>query len=196
MGLFLDAAQAWSLLLPVKYQIILGLRKKTYEFELVFDPIDFPHLAGMQYARDVDFKVPAKYCSGTSLLPSLISGRLNDSLIESSRNWNRIEGRLRAIIGIQKTLDGVFSIYLFDPKKVSGYSKIASVYLIKGDDSGDTFFVFIDKENGRAYCKSAFMEESVDYSSNQSKLTLLKKVKTVNDEVVDSYTYPGYKAPL
>ena len=55
MCLFKQAAVAWSELIGTKYEIIAGRKGEQYTINLDFEAADFPHLAGIQYAPDVDF---------------------------------------------------------------------------------------------------------------------------------------------
>ena len=196
MCLFKQAAQAWQSLIGTEYEIVTGRKGKQYTIKLDFEAADFPHLAGMQYARDVDFELRASEYYGEKLVPALIDGKMDGAKIEKSRNWSKIEGRLKAIINLQKTLDSNFSIALFDPKRVKGTnSKIDADYLIKNKDTGETYFVFIDEDkNQRQYCKSAFEQESVDFMDNQQKLTVLKNTKYKNGSVDLLFVHPNYKS--
>lgn len=189
MCLFVEAAKAWQQLTKTRYSITAGRKGKLYQFRLEFDNADFPHLAGMQYAQNVDFGLHISEYYGDKLVPALLSGKMDGGKIEKSRSWEKIKGRLHAIISLQQTLESDFSIALFDPAKSN--SKINALYVIKNNISGETYFVFIDKDNGhRHYCKSAFAQNCIDYTKNQSLLTRLKI-----DKVYDGKTYPIYRHP-
>lgn len=196
MCLFKQAAQAWVNLIGTEYEIVTGRKGKQYMIKLDFEAADFPHLAGMQYARDVDFNLRPSEYYGEKLVPALVEGKLDGTRIEKSRNWPKIEGRLKAIINLQKTLDANFAIALFDPKRVKRTnSKIDADYLIKNMDTGETYFVFIDEDkNQRQYCKSAFEQESIDFMDNQQKLTVLKNTKHVNGVRTTLFSHPNYKS--
>ena len=71
MSLFLEAAQAWQQLMQTEYRITAVRRRKIDRFCLHFDPADFPHLAGMQYAKDVDFGLRPTEYYGEKLLLAL-----------------------------------------------------------------------------------------------------------------------------
>lgn len=194
MCLFVEAAKAWHQLIQTRYYITAGRRGKTYSFRLDFDYADFPHLAGMQYAQDVDFGIRDSEYYGDKLVPALLDGKMDGSRIEKSRNWERIKGRLQAIIGLQKTLESDFSIALFDPTKVHTNSRIDADYIIKNNESGESYFVFIDKDTKyRYYCKSAFAKGNVDYMRNQAQLTRLKVDKFENGKRQLLYLYPNYQ---
>ena len=196
MCLFKQAAEAWLELIGTEYEIITGRKGKPYTINLDFAAADFPHLAGMQYALDVDFGLRSSEYYGAKLIPALVDGKLDGTKIEKSRNWSKIiEGRLKAIINLQKTLDSNFAISLFDPRKVRGtHSKIDADFLIKNLDTGETYFVFISEDSThRQYCKSAFAQEGVDFMDNQQKLTILQNTKRINESATVLFTHPNYK---
>ncbi len=193
MGLFLEAAQAWKNLHDVRYVLVVARKGEVKRIELTFLDEDFPHLAGMQYAKDVDFGVrPAEYY-GNRLIPMLLHKRMDDGKIEKSKNWNRIEGRLTAILHLQNTLDDDFVIVAFNNNKVKGYSQIVAEYAIKSMVSDDVYFIFLDQQSGRYYCKSAFRKEATDYTANQTRMTLLQKIKITQDREDILYKKDGYE---
>lgn len=195
MCLFKQAAEAWLELVGTEYEIITGRKGKQYTIKLDFDAADFPHLVGMQYASDVDFGLRSSEYYGAKLIPALVDGKLDGTKIEKSRNWSKIEGRLKAIINLQKTLDSHFAISLFDPRNVRGiHSKIDADFVIKNPDTGETYFVFISEDNNhRQYCKSAFAQEDIDFMDNQQKLTVLQNTKRINESATVLFTHPNYK---
>ena len=193
MGLFLDAAKAWRNLHNIKYIFDVARKGKLQRIELSFYDEDFPHLAGMQYSKDVDFGIREAEYYGELLIPALLNGRIDDSKIEQSRNWQRISGRLSAIVNLQTILDNEFKIVLFNNNKVRGYSQLEAKFAIKGENSDDVFFVFLDKKTDRYYCKSAFKKEIIDYMENQPPLTLLQKIKITDDVFEILFIKPNYK---
>ena len=194
MSLFLKAAQAWQKMVATEYHITAGRKRKTVSFSLDFDLADFPHLAGMQYAQDVDFNLRPSEYYGEKLIPALLSGKMDGNKIEKSRNWERIKGRLNAIIGLQDTLDSEFAIALFDPARVHTNSRIDADYIIQNLHSGEIYFVFIDEnKEHRHYCKSAFAKNNVDYMKNQPLLTVLKKEKIENGVSRTLFQHPNFK---
>ena len=98
MCLLREAAHAWQQLTGTEYRITVGRRGKKSSFALSFSFADFPHVAGMQYAQDVDFGLRPSEYYGERLIPSILSGKLEAANMERSRNWLRIKGRLNAII--------------------------------------------------------------------------------------------------
>ena len=194
MCLLVKAAREWERLSKTEYHIVTGRRGKSFHIRLKFAFEDFPHLSGMQYARDVDFGIRSSEYYGEKLIPALLNGRMDGRRIENGRNWERIRGRLDAIIGLKETLEGDFLIAQFNAQKVRGNSRIDADFIIKNERSGETYFVFIDeKDEYQHYCKSAFAKENVDYMENQSMLTVLKKEKIENGETVVLYRHPNFR---
>ncbi len=194
MSLFLEAAKAWQKLVEIEYLITAGRKGKSVSLRLGFDFADFPHLAGMQYAQDADFGLRSSEYYGEKLVPALLCGKMDGSRIEKSRNWEKIKGRLNAIISLQKTLDSEFSIAFFDSSKVHTNSRIDADYVIKNLNSGETYFIFIDEnKEHRYYCKSAFAKSNIDYMQNQTLLTVLKKVKFENGNSRVLFQHPNFK---
>ena len=131
MCLLREAAHAWQQLTGTEYRITVGRRGKKSSFALSFSFADFPHVAGMQYAQDVDFGLRPSEYYGERLIPSILSGKLEAANMERSRNWLRIKGRLNAIIHLQETLDTEFLIARFRPNLVRIHCKIDAEYIIK-----------------------------------------------------------------
>ncbi len=146
---------------------------------LCFRPVDFDHLSGIHYANDVDFKLhPNEYRRG-KLTDAVISRKIDSTLIEKSINWERISKRLQDIIYLEKILDSDFRIYRFNPTKLNFYSDIKANFLIYSELYRMGVFLFIDRDISIDYCKSIFTRDERDYTLNQTKWTMLKKVKYI-----------------
>ena len=194
MGLLLEAAIAWNDLHNVSY--ILDVTKKgsgtVKRIELSFLDEDFPHAAGMQYAGDVDFGIRPNQYYGAKLIPALLTGQMIDTKIESGLQWNKISGRLTALVHLQTTLDGSFLIRSFEKGKVPGYSAINAKFIIQSTISDEMYFVFLDERSNKYYCKSAFKKEKTDFMKNQTLVTVLQKTKTIDGVPHVLYTKDGY----
>lgn len=193
MNLLLQAAYAWAQLTCAEYRITVGRKGHTSCFQLCFSPEDFPHLCGMQYARDVDFGLRRNEFEGNKLLASLLSGKLDGARLEKSQNWEKIKGRLNAIIRLKQTLESDFVIARFDSKRVLTGSKIQAEYVIQNTTTGEIFFIFLDKDQSqRYYCKSAFAKTNVDYLKNQALVTVLEKEKYIDGTWKLLFRHPNY----
>ena len=181
MCLLYQAALSWCALLDTTYEIVIGHKQKSHVINLVFRMGDFDHLAGMQYAKDVDFKLPKAKYAGERLIPAILSGALDASLIEKGKDWrNTICLRLQGIVQMQEILESDFVIYQFNPQKLNFYSKIGARYLIYSPQLERGFFLFLDETDHIYYCKSIFADDTRDYRQNQTKWIVLKKTRIVN----------------
>ena len=196
MGLLMDAANAWNNLRHTRYYLMLGWRGRwSSELVLDFHPAQFPHLAGMQYADDVDFGVNRAELRGEKLLPKLLKAesKIDDSLIEKAAKWDTwIKGRLQGIVALEATLDSDFIICQYDPEKVPHGTQIQAEYVIKNINTGMNFFVFLNEDEGRYFCCSIFQLVHVDYTTNQRRVKVLKKRKWVGKNLLIDYTNPYY----
>ena len=195
MGLLFDAAVAWVNLYDTTYDFLLG-RKGTWSssFRLSFLPEDFPHLAGMQYATDIDFGLNRAEIRSGKFIERILSGEIDDELILKAAEWeNRLRGRLEGIILLEETLDNDFEIYKFNPNCVPFGSRIDAKYVIKNVRTGVTFFVFVAGDDERWFCRSIFQLRVADYTKNQARVTVLKKQKICGGEMVIDYLNPHYR---
>lgn len=197
MGLLYDAAIAWSRLHDTIYDFHLGRKGKSLDvISLDFCPEAFPHLAGMQYAADIDFGLNRAEIYGGKFVSKIINKEVNDELIEKAADWEpKIRSRLEGIIALENALDNEFLIYRFDAKRVPHGSNIAAKYVIKDLHTGVTFFIFVDEGGTRWFCRSLFQLNIADYTENQARVTVLKKRKRKNKEVVFDYTHRNYRPP-
>ena len=193
MGLFLSAANAWASLLSTSYKLRIGHKGTMKELLLQFHAVNFDHLSGMHYAKDIDFKRHRKEYQGAKLLSVLQSGVLDDSLIEKSVNWPKISNRLTAIIHLQEILESDFEIYSFSPSRLPFPSKIQAAYFLFSEAINDGVFLFLDEKSGSYYCKSAFHDDAHDYRAGQSRWTVLTKSRCSADSEILLYKNPHYK---
>lgn len=193
MCLFLQAAAAWTDLLTTEYVFILGYKNKEYNIHLIFEKVDFYHLSGMHYAKDVDFKIPFKKMYGEKLIDLIASNKINACDIEKSKNWERIKGRLESIITLKKILESNFLIYRFAPNKLGFNSEILAKYLIHSPDLNLSLFLFLDDAGERFYCKSIFTEQNRDYTQNQTQYKVLRKTKIEDSTETELFRSPSYK---
>lgn len=196
MGLFLNAAVKWNSLQNTKYLLVLGHKRSTEYINITFRPEDFDHLSGMQYANDVDFSLHRNQYRGDKLVPALLSGKLDDALIEKSQSWYKISERLSAIIHLDDILDSEFSIYKFDRFKLPFHSDIRAAYCIYSETHKNGVFLFLDEENRCCYCKSVFEKDFHDYRTNQTRWTVLKKERTTERGTETVYLHKSFVEPV
>lgn len=195
MSLILEAAKQWTHLLNCEYSLTIGRKGKMQELKLTFRSEDFDHLAGMQYADDVDFKLHPNEYRGAKLIPALLAGKVDGALLEKSRSWERIQDRLHVVLNLEKILDDDFEVYRFESKKLPFYSKIKASYCIYSDLCNKGIFLFWDGSD-QYYCKSVFsFDGDNDYRKGQARWTLLHKFKTESGIAKELFRYEKYKEP-
>lgn len=192
MGLLLEAAKHWDNLSNTSYHIITGYKKRLNTINLMFRSVDFDHLSGIHYAKDIDFKLHRNEFRGEKLIQALLSQKLDDSLIEKSINWPKISDRLSAILDICNILESDFVLYKFSPNRLPFHSEISAVFFLYSEQYQNGLFLFLDTENNDYYCKSVFKKNIRDYRINQTRLTILKKTKIVCDAEEILYVYPKF----
>jgi len=194
MSLLYNAATVWKSLSNVAYEIVIGRKNDSRTIRLIFRNVDFDHLVGMQYAKDIDFGVQIKDFTADKLINAILDGKIDASLIEKGIYWNdKISHRLHGINSLCNLIEGAHYIYEFDSNKLPFYSKIEASYLICDKEHHYGFFVFFDEENGIYYCKSIFRDMIKDYTRGKIRWTVLKieRISDMNTEVV--FTHPNYK---
>ena len=196
MGLLGDAAHVWAYMEDIQYQFLLGRKRlRTEAFTLAFLPDAFSHCAGIQYANDVDFGIPRAALRGSKLLSKLLSQVIDDKKIEKSENWEKIRGRLEGILRMESVLDDCSCMFLFLPQFSIVPTAIEARYIIRDNESGATYFFFLDEDNQTAFCRSIFRDDTIDYTISQSRLPVLKRDKYKGDRLIASYTHPRYVPP-
>jgi len=144
MGLLLEAAKHWDKLGNTSYCITTGYKKQMNIINLMFRNVDFDHLSGIHYADDIDFKLHRNEYRGGKLIPALISGKLDDGLIEKSINWDKISDRLSAILDICKILESDFVMYKFSPRRLPFHSDISAMFFLYSEQHQNGVFLFLD----------------------------------------------------
>ena len=193
MGLLEDAVCAWESLCKISYTMVLGRKHTTATIDLHFDPVDLPHICGIHYASDVALRVNKHECYGGKMISVVRQGKITEEELKKSRNWSRIMGRLEAITKIEGIFDGEFQVAEFHPEHLPRNSRIVADYVIRGSSGQDIFFVFLDKEKGQYFCRSAFKYEDFNYFQNQPIMKPLKITKITPAGESVSYRRPNYR---
>ena len=180
MALLLEAAAAWAKLLDTSYQFTYGKKRTLFEIALSFSADQFYHLSGFQYINDIDFQIPIRK---ETFFCKLLSSEIDVTSVEASAVWPDIEGRMKALVRLEDILDSDFSLFRFNPKVLRFHSDIPANFLIKNDATGDVVFLFVDGPLHESFCRSIFTQSNCNYAENQSRLSLLKKVKVNSAEM-------------
>ncbi len=185
MGDILTSANAYSNLLDIEYQLILGRKNKTAALSIFFDESQFFHLAGLQYLTD---RVTILFGDRAQLFKRILSGKITSQQIESSSFYPEIKDRIDFLAYLESIMDSNKTIFKYNPK-LELFSAIQADFLMKNEIKMRNIFTFLsfDKITGKYFCRSFFPQTDKDYSERQTTWTLLykKKInKSTNTETV------------
>ena len=183
MANVLDAQKAFSKLLDIEYQFVLGRKDKTVSLTIEFQKYHFFHLAGLQYLKDLSrLFIPAE-----GVYNQIESGQLPVSYIESSNNYDYIKGRVEYLPTLEYIFDSNDTIFKYNPE-LQAFSVIEADFLLRNEINKVPIFVFLSKDKNKKYfCKTFFPQGKKDYTERQTKWTVLFKkkiVKSTNTETV------------
>lgn len=200
MDLLLETAENFKKMFNIKYDILLGKKNKEVNIIITFRCIDFHHLAGLHYIKDL----PELKQSREKIFKAIcIDSNLREK-IYNSKFFPKIENRLIALNQIETLLDNDNLIFNYNYKN-NKMSKIRADFLIEALDGKKVItYIFgekIEKCNNdkystskEVYCKSIFPKNKTDYTKFQSKYTVLKltKICTATNNVLKIYVNPNY----
>ena len=191
MSNIVDAQNAFSKLLDIEYQFVLGRKDKTVSLTIEFQKYHFFHLVGLQYLRDLTrLTIPAE-----EVYNQIESGLLPVSYIESSKNYDDIKGRVEYLPGLEYIFDNNDTIFKYNPK-LQAFSVIEADFLLRNEIHRVPIFVFLSKgKNEKYFCKTFFPQGKKDYTEHQTRWTVLYKkkiVKSTNTETV-LYKNPNFE---
>lgn len=183
MANILDAQKAFSKLLDIEYQFVLGRKDKTVSLTIEFQKYHFFHLAGLQYLKDLSrLFIPAE-----GVYNQIESGQLPVSYIESSNNYDYIKGRVEYLPTLEYIFDSNDTIFKYNPE-LQAFSVIEADFLLRNEINKVPIFVFLSKDkNEKYFCKTFFPQGKKNYTERQTKWTVLFKkkiVKSTNTETV------------
>lgn len=183
MANILDAQKAFSKLLDIEYQFVLGRKDKTVTLTIEFQKYHFFHLAGLQYLKDL----PGLFIPAEKVYNQIESGQLPVSYIESSNNYNYVKGRVEYLPSLEYIFNSNDTIFKYNPE-LQAFSVIEADFLLRNEINKVPIFVFLSKDkNEKYFCKTFFPQEKKDYTERQTKWTVLFKkkiVKSTNTETV------------
>lgn len=183
MSNIIDAQNAFSKLLDVEYEFILGRKGKSVTLRVEFQKYHFFHIVGLQYLRDL----PKLAISAEDVYNQIEAGQLSASYIESSRNYDYIKSRINYLSYIEQIFDSNDTVFKYNPA-LQVFSIIEADFLLKNEINQMPIFVFLSKgKNEKFFCKSFFPETKKDYAERQTRWTVLFKkkiVKSTNTETV------------
>lgn len=195
MDILLEAAENFKKLFDIKYDILLGKKGKEVNIIVTFRNIDFHHLAGLQYIKDM----PELNRSRDKVFNDICTDSNLRKKIYNSAFFPKIEDRIKALIRLEALLDNEKLVFNYDYKK-NKTSKIKADLLIQASDENQVItFIFCEKNQkcntpAEVYCKSIFHKGNIDYTKYQSRYTVLKmkKISTPANTILKSFVNPNY----
>ncbi|MBR6078691.1 MAG: hypothetical protein IKP60_00855 [Treponema sp.] len=171
----LTAAQSFSKLLDVEYQIILGKKKNLECLSISFEKQHFYHLAGLHYLRDL-----ADIFSGDRALvfEKILSETISQRHIELSRHFSKITDRIEYLSYLEQIMDSNETVFKYN-SRLDVFSAVQADFLMKNEIQTRNVFTFLSQNasTGKYFCRSFFPQTDRDYTEGQTRWTLLYKKK-------------------
>lgn len=168
-----QAALVFQNLIKFEYDIVLGKKKKLICFTIRFREIDFFHLIGLQYLKDL----PQLKKDREIIFNQILSGEISETTIAKSSFYPTIEERITDFLFFENILDSENTVFKYCYSK-SHFSNIRAEFLLQTSYDKRTNYIFIDFiDTDFKYCKSFFFNDTSDYTYNQIRTALLRKVK-------------------
>jgi len=175
MDILIQATKSWVNISKSMYIVTYGKSRTLYTVKIVFEKLDFYHLAGFQYLTGLD--LPA--VPHTKMIDAILNGKFNGEYIKFSKKYfSMVEPRLLALIDLEYSLDNDFKMFKYNPSVYPFYTRIrTSEYLIEGKTLDSSLFFFTIKVGECHNGMSIFMKDDKDFSMNHRPLSILKKEK-------------------
>ncbi|MEE3313442.1 MAG: PBECR4 domain-containing protein [Treponema sp.] len=185
MSDILTAQKAFSKLLDIEYEFILGRKNKQITLRIEFQKMHFFHIAGLQHLKDL----PRLAYSADEIFSQLETGQISVSYIESSKNYDSIRERVNYLPELERIFDSNDTIFKYNPT-LQAFSVIEADFLLKNEINRIPIFAFLSKnKDGKYFCKSFFPDIKKDYAERQTKWTVLFKKKISKSSGVESILY-------
>ena len=194
MADILATAKAYSNLLDVEYQILLGKKNKNISLAITFEEMHFFHLAGFQYLEDIPDIFRSKR---EKLFNKILNGGITQTQIESSKFYPHIKDRIEYLAYLEAIMDSNETVFKYNPR-LEAFSAIQADFLLKNEMQSRNIFTFLssDKSSGKYFCRSFFPQIDKDYSKGQTNWTLLFRKRFSKSRVKKLYfTIKSAEAP-
>ncbi|MCL2840642.1 MAG: PBECR4 domain-containing protein [Defluviitaleaceae bacterium] len=179
MDILMQAAKSWVNISKSCYIITYGKSKKLHTVRIVFEDVDFYHLAGFQYLTDL--ALPA--VSRAKMIATIFNTKLSGEYIKSGNRYSSmVETRLLALIDLECSLDNDFRMFRYNHSAYPFHTNIRTPeYLIEGKMLNNSLFFFTIKVDESYNGMSIFIKEDKDFSMYHRPLSILKKEKVSID---------------
>lgn len=167
-------AKAFEHLLDIKYHIIIGRKGRMTELNLLFEPAEFHHLAGLHKLHDL------RLARGNreKVFSQILAGSISAEDLKKSKYFSIIQKRLKPLCQIESLLDSNKLIFRYNAS-LQSFSLIEAEYLLSTPYESTDIYIFLDQrpEPNSFFCRSFFPKEEKDYTKGQAVYTMLKKEK-------------------
>lgn len=187
----LIAQNAFSKLLDIEYEFILGRKNKIISLVVEFQKFHFFHIAGLQHLRDL----PRLSISAEEVYNQLESGKISVDYIESSNKYDSIRERIKYLPQMEQIFDSNDTIFKYNPV-LQTFSVIEADFLLKNVVNKTPVFAFLSKgSNEKYFCRSFFPDNKKDYADKQTKWTVLlkKKNRKAENKSTILYRHKGFE---
>lgn len=202
MDILKAAALEFKILLNTKYVITMGRKGKKYTITLEFSTNAFFHMAGLHKLQDRPNYIGM---NNTEFFNSVLADAITYADIEKSSYIVEAHKRLLYLQILSSLIEDNTAQFKW-MKNVNKNSKINCDFLLVSKFIAiepypyTETYLFLDKprnnkdENPSHFCKTFFPKEFVDYTTGQTKVTLLKKdrIDTNSNVITNIYTNPSY----
>ncbi len=174
MDKILACAMAFEKLLCIKYHIILGRKEKLLHLNVVFSKWDFHHLMGLGKLKDMRIARQNRL----DVFDCITSGKITYNKICTSKYIKEIEDRFKPLSCIEKIMDDNNIVFRYNEKS-NTFSLIQADFLLATPFENNDVYIFISKkeDSEEFFCRSFFPKSNKDYTTGQTKYTLLYKEK-------------------
>lgn len=175
MDILMQAAESWVNISRSIYIVTYGKSRTLHTVKIAFENLDFYHLAGFQYLKDLE--LPA--VSHVKIIDAILNSKFNGEYIKGSKKYSSmVEPRLLALINLEYSLDNDFRMFKYNPSVYPFYTMIRTPeYLIEGKTLDNSLFFFTIKVGECYNGVSIFIKDDKDFSMNHKSLSILKKEK-------------------
>ena len=170
-------AQVFYNLLDIQYKLKVGRKGHLFDICISFSKEDFHHLLGLQKLKDNDY---IRTTARAKIFDRILDGTITYELMQKSVFFPEMASRIDPFLQFESFLDSNDTIFSYLEKN-NNYSIINADYLMLNLLGGAEVFLFLSKcQEGDAdtyFCRTFFPKTSLDYTTNQSRYTLLYKEK-------------------
>ena len=167
-------AQTFASLIDAEYRILIAHKNNQVELKITFNPIDFHHLMGLGKLKDLRIHRDNR----TDVFKKILSGKITYDTIRQSKYIQEIENRFEPLSHLEELLDSNYLTFRYRLEN-NPTSTIIAEYLLSVEFKSNDVYIFLDKKekSENYFCRSFFPKTNKDYTTGQTKYTMLRKEK-------------------